>query len=266
MSELKLNNQFGTEIGKEFAEALQALMAISETDLEQNLDLYKEQLGGYYNESITRNIKNELLRGLDMNESTREDAVKAISSVKNAILDYIDNLQPSNKRQELIDCAFKPIFECFDEVLERYHLYDFELPIKLDEDAIMPTYAHDSDAAADLYALETVTLPAHSISNLIHTGVHIQLPEGWCAKVWPRSSMGLKTGLRLSNSAGIIDTEYRGDVGVIYDNISDSEYTINKGDRIAQMTIEPVYRFKPKKVDILSASDRGEGGFGSTGK
>ena len=76
----------------------------------------------------------------------------------------------------------------------------------------------------------------------------------------------MKTGLRLSNSIGIIDADYRGEIGVIYDNISDSDYTIKAGDRIAQMWVERVERFKPVIVDTLPTTERGDGGFGSTGK
>ena len=129
----------------------------------------------------------------------------------------------------------------------------------------MPTYAHESDAAADLYAKEKQIIPAHSISNMINTGVKIALPEGWMAMIFPRSSIGAKTGLRLSNSCGIIDSTYRGNLGILYDNISDSDYTIEEGDRIAQLLIMPSYHFRAELVDKVPDTVRGEGGFGSTG-
>jgi dUTP pyrophosphatase len=77
--------------------------------------------------------------------------------------------------------------------------------------------------------------------------------------------MGTKTPLRLSNSVGLIDSGYRGEIMALYDNISDSPYTINAGDRIAQLLVMPNYRFQAKVVDVLTESDRGEGGFGSSG-
>ena len=83
--------------------------------------------------------------------------------------------------------------------------------------------------------------------------------------IFPRSSTGAKTTLRLSNSVGIIDSGYRGELGVLFDNTSVGTVEIKKGDRIAQLLIMPSYRFMPKVVDILEDSDRGEGGFGSTG-
>ena len=131
--------------------------------------------------------------------------------------------------------------------------------------AKVPTYAHDTDAAADLYAMETTVLEGNSLGNKIRTGVKIQLPEGWQALIIPRSSIGAKTSLRLSNSVGLIDSGYRGELGVLYDNTSDEPYTVNAGDRIAQLLVMPSYRFQAKVVDILADSDRGEGGFGSSG-
>ena len=74
-----------------------------------------------------------------------------------------------------------------------------------------------------------------------------------------------ETPLRLSNSVGLIDSGYRGELGVLYDNTSDEPYTVNAGDRIAQLLVMPSYRFQAKVVDILADSDRGEGGFGSSG-
>ena len=115
-------------------------------------------------------------------------------------------------------------------------------------------------------ALEDTIIPAHSLSNLVHTGLRIALPENWVFMLDPRSSIGFKSGLRLSNSIGIIDEDYRGEIGVLYDNISDSDYEIKAGDRIAQCWVQPVHRFRPVEVDILPATTRGEGGFGSTGK
>ena len=151
-------------------------------------------------------------------------------------------------------------------MVEKYHSYSIELPIKLEDGAQVPTYAHDTDAAADIYALDDTLIQANTFSNKLRTGVSIQLPEGWLALILPRSSIGAKTPLRLSNSVGLIDSGYRGELGVLYDNTSDNDVKIKKGDRIAQLLVMPSYRFKAQKVDILGASDRGIQGFGSTGK
>jgi dUTP pyrophosphatase len=101
---------------------------------------------------------------------------------------------------------------------------------------------------------------------LIPTGLYIELPSGTEAQIRPRSGLAFKNGITVLNSPGTIDADYRGEIGVIYDNISDSDYTIKAGDRIAQIWVERVERFKPVPVDVLPTTERGEGGFGSTGK
>jgi dUTP pyrophosphatase len=212
-------------------------------------------------ESITN-----LVRVFEDQGYTRAKAQSALNVTKQELNNYINSLNPSSKQQTLLNNLLNNFYEIFDAAIEQYHNYNIILPIKLGENAISPTYAHPTDAGADLYAAETITIPAHSLSNMIKTNVHIALPEGWAALVVPRSSIGLKTGLRLSNSIGLIDEEYRGQIGVIYDNISDSDYTINVGDRIAQLIVIPAYHFKPEIVSELSSSDRGEDGFGSSGK
>ena len=207
-------------------------------------------------------IKNDF----DRRQVNRAEVNQYYINLKNNIATLINELKPSQQKLALLNSVFDPMISMVEEVVRTYHVYDIVLPMTLDEGAQEPTYAHETDAAADLYAADTIVLPAHSISNMVKTGVHIQLPEGWIAMIFPRSSIGSKTGLRLSNSAGIIDQEYLGPLGVLYDNISDSDYTINKGDRIAQLMVMPSYHFKAKIVDKLTPTTRGEGGFGSSGK
>lgn len=213
------------------------------------------------NESIT-----ELVNSFERQNLSRDEAQLVIDTAKDAFVDYIESLNPPEAKRDIIHIIFDTIFEIFDEAMERFHKYNIVLPIQLEEGAQTPTYAHETDAAADLYARETAVIPAHSTSNKIDTGVHIGLPEGWLAHIAPRSSIGAKTPLRLSNMLGVIDSGYRGPLIVMFDNISDFDYTINAGDRIAQLWITPSYRFKPQVVDTLDETDRGEGGLGSSGK
>ena len=180
---------------------------------------------------------------------------------------YGDRQFTGNKKI-LVDSIVNKLDDIFNTALEKFHSYAIELPMTVDKagGAQVPTYAHETDAAADLYAMETTVVEGNTLGNKIRTGVKIQLPEGWLAFILPRSSIGAKTPLRLSNSVGLIDSGYRGELGVLYDNISDTPYTINAGDRIAQLLVMPSYRFQAKVVDILADSDRGEGGFGASGK
>lgn len=212
-------------------------------------------------QSINQIIKN--LEDQGLNKAEAQASIKAVSDTIKEMI-YGEVSYTGNKKI-LVDTIMNRMFNIFDAAVEKYHSYSIELPIKLEEGAQVPTYAHDTDAAADLYALEDTNLNAHTYGNKIRTGVSIQLPEGWLALILPRSSMGTKTPFRLSNSVGLIDSGYRGELGVLYDNTSDIDSFIRKGDRIAQLLVMPSYRFQAKVVDSLEDSDRGEGGFGSTG-
>ena len=216
------------------------------------------------NQSVNQIVKNLEDQGLTKAEAA--DSVKALTDVLDEMV-YGENQFTGNKKI-FVDSILDELHQILNHALDKYHSYAIELPMTVDVagGAKVPTYAHETDAAADLYAMETTILEGNTLGNKIRTGVKIQLPEGWLAMILPRSSMGTKTPLRLSNSVGLIDSGYRGELGVLYDNISDTPYAINAGDRIAQLLVMPSYRFQAKVVDILADSDRGETGFGDSGK
>lgn len=252
---------------KSFVEAINSLKEMDEelfTD--EVLDEIMNNINGAFTAEQIQQSINQIIQNLELQGTSKSSAEKAIAAVKEFVneLVYGDNIFSGNKRK-VIDQIINKMFYIFDAAIEKYHSYAIELPIMLEDGAQEPTYAHESDAAADMYAMEDVMIPAHFKGVPIKTGVHIQLPEGWVAMLFPRSSIGAKTPLRLSNSAGIIDSGYRGEVRALYDNIGDEPYQIKKGDRIAQLMVMPSYRFKANVVDSLEDSDRGEGGFGSTG-
>ena len=255
-------------LSNEINSLVQAISTITEMDdatLEQALPAIKEQVEINYSNELKEQAINQLIQNLEDQRLNREEAKRALDSALEVLneLVKIDELKPN--QQAAAKVMLSPLVNTFEEALARYHLYNIDLPLKLEKGAQAPTYAHDTDAAADLYALEDTVLKGPSLGNKIRTGVSIQLPEGWLAMIIPRSSIGAKTPLRLSNSVGLIDSGYRGELGVLYDNIDVNDVTIHKGDRIAQLLVMPSYRFQPKVVDILEDSDRGEGGFGSTG-
>jgi len=128
-----------------------------------------------------------------------------------------------------------------------------------------PEYAHPGDAGADLTAAESVTLEPGARAT-IGTGVSIALPDGYAAFVVPRSGLASKHGITIVNSPGTIDAGYRGEVRVVVLNTDrEHSYTITAGDRIAQVIVAPVSRARFVEVERLPGSDRGAGGFGSTG-
>lgn len=132
----------------------------------------------------------------------------------------------------------------------------------------LPAYETVNSAGMDLRAW----LPEGPITlepmqrGLIPTGLYMEIPEGYEGQVRPRSGLAIKSGITVLNSPGTIDADYRGQVCVILINLSDKAFVINSGDRIAQLIIARCEQVEPVQVEILSETERGEGGFGHTGK
>jgi dUTP pyrophosphatase len=145
-----------------------------------------------------------------------------------------------------------PMYEKFPKILVK----------KLDPSAIVPTKANSSDAGYDLYATEDGFIHPRS-HKLVKTGISMAIPEGYAGLIWPRSGLSYKNGLDVL--AGVIDSGYRGDVGVILLNTTIQKYEYNKGDRIAQIVIQKVEDLDLIEVEDLDSTDRGAGGFGSSG-
>ena len=188
------------------------------------------------------------------------------------------------------------LFECQKEVYQK--LRECGRPkikvkiTKLSDKAILPTYAHPTDAGCDIYAAETVTFKPGE-TKIVKTDLAVAIPPGYEIQIRPRSGMSLKTPMRIPNSPGTIDCEYRGNIGVIMQNINGAiwsepnededelvgeivgfdptaePYTIHEGDKIGQMVLNEVPMIdwdEVETVEDLGATKRGNGGFGSTGK
>lgn len=136
------------------------------------------------------------------------------------------------------------------------------MKIKLDKDAFMPTRAHEDDAGLDLYAREMKVVPAKG-SAVFDTGVHIELPKGTVGMLKSKSGLNVKHGL---TSEGVIDVGYTGSICVKLYNNSNLDYTAFKGDKISQLVIMPILTPTLELVEDLEETERGNGGFGSTGK
>jgi len=134
------------------------------------------------------------------------------------------------------------------------------------EDLALPSYATEHSAGMDLLAAvnENVTL-APGARTLVPTGLSIALPDGYEAQIRPRSGLAFKHGISLVNSPGTIDADYRGEVGVLLINLGQEPFVIERGMRIAQMVIAPYTRAQFSEVLELPSTERGAGGFGSTG-
>lgn len=131
----------------------------------------------------------------------------------------------------------------------------------------LPDYATIHSAGMDLRAnLENPVVLKPLERSLIPTGIYIQLPNGYEAQIRPRSGLAIKHGISIVNAPGTIDADYRGEIKVILANLSNEDFTINDGERICQMIVAKYERVEWVEVDELDETERGDGGFGHTGK
>lgn len=140
-----------------------------------------------------------------------------------------------------------------------------QVEILLEPGVVAPEYATPGSAGLDLRAFESGVL-APLERKLVRTGIRIALPEGFEAQIRPRSGLAVKHGISMVNSPGTIDSDYRGEIHVLLINLGAETYTFVAGERIAQMVIAPVIQADFEVKAELATTDRGEGGFGSTGK
>lgn len=137
---------------------------------------------------------------------------------------------------------------------------------KLTDNAIIPTYGTQYSAGADLYCSnEADVLIKPGETQFIHTGIALEIPTGLVGLVYARSGMACKKGAAPANKVGVIDSDYRGEIMVALHNHSASELVISPGERIAQLVLTPYITAEFEETDTLKDSDRGAGGFGSTG-
>jgi len=140
--------------------------------------------------------------------------------------------------------------------------------VRVNKELPLPTYQTDDAAGLDLYANigDEVIIPCSGGRVLIPTGVRTAIPRGYEMQIRPRSGLALKYGITVLNSPGTIDSDFRGEIGVILINHGNTAFTLKKGDRIAQAVFNRVCRADLVEADSLDETSRGEGGFGSTGQ
>jgi dUTP pyrophosphatase len=129
-------------------------------------------------------------------------------------------------------------------------------------EAKLPSYAHPGDAGMDLFSAEDIAIDSGE-RIVCKTGVAVQMPQGYVGLIWDKSGIAAKSGIK--TMGGVIDSGYRGEIGVVMHNLSKDVYNIKKGDKIAQMLIQKVEQPEIIEVEELNNTSRGEGGFGSTG-
>jgi dUTP pyrophosphatase len=164
--------------------------------------------------------------------------------------------------------AQRDVDPAVDEASSRASLPTVEVPaLRLDPDLPLPGYARPGDAGADLVARTGVTLAAGGGRAAVPTGVAVAIPEGYAGFVQPRSGLALRHGVTCLNTPGLIDAGYRDELAVLLVNTDPvHDYEVRRGDRIAQLVIQRVESAAFIEADALSATERGLGGFGSTGR
>ncbi|MDG2028746.1 MAG: dUTP diphosphatase [Acidimicrobiales bacterium] len=143
-----------------------------------------------------------------------------------------------------------------------------DLPVlRLDPDLPLPAYAKDGDAGVDLVARENVTLAPGGGRAIVPTGVATALPDGYAGFVQPRSGLASKHGVTVLNTPGLVDSGYRGELRVCMVNLDPhTAFEITRGERIAQLVVQAVAQVRFVEVDVLDATERGDTGFGSSGR
>jgi dUTP pyrophosphatase len=135
--------------------------------------------------------------------------------------------------------------------------------LKLHEDMTTPNYAHEGDAGIDLRSCEELTLKPDEY-KIVKTGIKMAIPKGYVGLLWDKSGYAAKKGIHVL--AGVIDSGYRGEIGIVLKNLGTQDFEISKDMKIAQILIQPIVNAKIKPVDSLEETSRNHGGFGSTGK
>lgn len=133
---------------------------------------------------------------------------------------------------------------------------------KLDPSAKLPSYSYEGDAGMDLFSLEQVQIPAGE-KVAIRTGLKLAIPKGYAGFVWDKSGLAAKHHLK--TMAGVVDSNYRGELLVVLTNLGKEVYKVEKGSKVAQLVINPVENAEIEEAEIDDETERGEGGFGSTG-
>ena len=242
----------------------------------------------FFKASTGREMINGVLKQIDVQEMAKIQAkefrdngmsyaqvVVACAEMQREIRDLIEAFEEQDiiaAKKVFLQEIFSKFLDLPEYLLKDYPKYDAEILTELcHPNAKLPAYAHEDDGGADVYAIEDIIIQVGE-TVLIPTGLKMAIPKGWMVSVRPRSSLSLKTGLRIANAPGTIDANYLAEVGIIAFNTGSESVKINSGDRIAQFILERAYKaeFVPtndvtKHTTENRANESGEQGFGSTG-
>jgi dUTP pyrophosphatase len=237
---------------------------------EYNISLMENAVGTCFDHKQRELMAQEMKMTFISSGYSREDIEAIRDEVRNQINQTIEDLALTNEyKKKIVSELLENIYNIYNDATLLYTGYATAIKFqKIHPNAKLPTFAHKEDACADIYAPEDVTIKAGARGHKVDIGLRAAIPEGWELQIRPRSGMSMKTPLRISNSLGTIDSSFLGGLAVLFDNLGGKDYTIHAGDRIAQFALKPVYTFlaeEVENVDDYKQSDRGNGGFGSSG-
>lgn len=260
------------EVINQFVEAFEDLFKMTDEELERAKPTIEQNLLQSLSGPAAMETINEYFKQCDLMGYSLDDYKKDIEMGRSVVYDMMESVkeayQNSQVKCEIVDMVTAAL-ESFQSLvtLQMAGRDNPYVGVELvHENAKLPTYAHDGDQGADIYCPEFVTIPANARGYMVHTGIKLLIPFGWAISIRPRSGMSKNTPLRISNSPATIDQQYRGEICILFDNLSDEPYEIKEGERIAQFILEKNYHANYTQVDSVEPdTERGEGGFGSSG-
>ena len=231
-------------------------------EFEKTYELFKPQVLKFFaSETYQHDIIQKMSIMPDISLKEERDAAAALLNT----IDNDESLSPFKK--DFIHLIMDSTIDVISDLLESRRTRIDVKVVRLNDNAIIPEYAHPTDAGADISSCEeTIIKPGET--KLVRTGLAVAIPDGYEIQIRPRSGLSIKTPLRIPNSPATIDSEYRGEIKVPIWNTGDTIHVIDKGMRIAQMLIAPTPMIRWNEVETieeLGSTERGSGGFGSTG-
>ena len=260
------------DILQQLLAAFDDLFTMEDSELEAAMPVISQELTNAFMGPAVEAQIDEYFRQCDLMGYTLDQYSKDLEAGRAALYQVMTEIKEkypgSQIKAELVDIVYSLIESFYAVVALRITSRD-KVTVGIEivhPDAKIPTYAHEGDQGADIYAVEDIIIEPHTFGNMVPTGLKMMIPYGWAVAIRPRSGMSRTTPLRISNSPATIDQQYRGEVKILFDNFSDKPVEIKAGDRIAQFIIEKNYRGDYIQVDTVEPdTDRGEGGFGSSG-
>jgi len=249
-----------------FYELINRIASMDDTKIEELKDSFDNLFEGMLNNQELINETRHTMKATGMTTIDIQNDKESLYSVVEAMK---KNEEFSETKIQLLNKVVEITMGIYDKILETGMRDIVTIAVELCKpDAQLPTYAHNHDAGFDFYLPEDFIIKAHEYGKIAPTGIKMVIPEGYELQIRPRSGNSVKTTLRIANAPGTIDCGYCNEIGIICDNIGDTDLEFKKGDRIAQGVLAVVPKGIFNQVEDITkiAGTNRNGGYGSTGK